>query len=246
MRGIALILTLLAGIVASAQELREPAAKQTGGGPGTVQPSEASPSSGSELLAVPEPEVSFGVYAKPVGAAGTQFTLVLGNNVSRTFKIYAEPSHTLLVAYADNSDGDPREKAWYRDELRGKGGGRMFAPFAPGLRARFEADAAQPSDTHLSLHVFGWYPGEDAPRERVYQVRMPDLRSFGFRMRQLQSDAMICCTKDPDHQNECNTACTKCPTTTVSCCTVNESFNTCGWCKKMKAYCGEVECPGCG
>jgi hypothetical protein len=246
MRRIALILTLLVGVVVSAQELREPATDRAGRGTETVLPSGEARSSTAESPAVSEPEVSFGLYAKPIGSTGTQFTLVLGNNVSRSFEIYAEPSHTLLMAYADNSEGDPREKAWYREELRGKGGGRMFAPFAPGLRARFEADAALPSDTHLNLHVFGWYPGEDAPRERVYQVRMPDLRSFGFRMRQLQSDALICCTKDPDHQNECNTACTKCPSTTVSCCTVNESFNTCGWCRKMKAYCGEVECPGCG
>lgn len=161
-----------------------------------------------------EPDVSFELYGKPSGFR-TLMTLVIGNNISRSVKVYSEPSHTMLVGYVDNAEGDAREKAWYIEEMRGKGGGRMFFPFTPGQRAGFEAEAAPGSDTHLTVHVFGRYPGEEAPRERVYTA-YTDLRAFGFRVRQLKTTALLCCSKDPDHQNECNTGCVKCSDVSIS------------------------------
>lgn len=228
---------LCAVIVGTSLYGQVPSGGDAGSQTATKEP--ASPAIGAD-----EPSLSFGLYGKPSGHR-TTITLMMGNNITRAVKVFSEPSHTLMVAFADTAEKDPRQAAWYRALPTG---GRMLIPFAPGSRANFEAEAVPRSDTHIQVSVFGRFPGEREPQERTYTGYV-NPRKFGFSFRELGIQAIICCEKDPDHPGGyCTSGCARCPagTSSFSCCVTNTEQEQCGWCNKERAYCELVTCPGCG
>ena len=175
-------------------------------------------------------------------------TITVGEGITKAFRIYAEPSHTLLLLAVDATEmSEPRQTLWWRHSIGTDLPSRVAFARVPGLVGKtlnLQSRSYPQSDTHLDIYVYGvWPDGEE--RDALFghfYVKRPF--SFSYKIGRdpgtMSTLDLFCCGTPPSGcTGDCTTSCK--PQDIHSCCEKTEA--PCGNCGKTYAQCGW--CPFC-
>lgn len=206
------------------------------------------------------PAYAFSVAAQPgENREVNHIRLAVGVGGIHAIRVYSEPSHTLLAAFVDLGDGDFSRQPWFAGLLPPKTRQVLVASLKAGMKGTLQAPLPAAGDTHLVIHTRRPNGNGGPASDDTLKVTVPDLRHFGFALEAYPTSepppgvaasdvkAMVwmrykfrCGIEDG-----CGTAEFLCAVNEATCCWVKEEYDTCGWCGRMRGYCGTTNCPGC-
>ena len=206
-----------------------------------VTVSAQSPSASVEPPVGETPFAFFAMGARSAEGTSLNIQLQVVSGEPFAIRIFSEPSHTLLAAFADNSSGDPRQATWFHDVFPAPVP-LMRVPLTAGSKALQQARSAPVADKKLSFHMYGIWPGEQSPRDGVINV-ITNPNDFRFTLKQYSVTGMICCDIAPD---QCGGGCLFCGrgVDTYRCCKFHTNSG-CGWCNDVHTECSADPCPEC-
>lgn len=191
---------------------------------------------GQEQSPADEQEIAFELTGAPSASGrSANVKLEITNGTVKAFRVFAEPSHTLVAAFVDNSEGDPKVTAWYARLALPQGATIAMLPLQAGVRVNAQGKRPDPNDQKLALHIYGIWPGETEARDGVINVRI-NTDTFHFAIHQVHNRIQICC-----NGGDCGGNCRFCPGGDVRCCLENG----CSFCGQAVAGCSSDPCPHC-
>ena len=173
----------------------------------------------------------------------TKVAVSIGVGGMLAVRVYSEPSHTLLAAFVDSSDGEFAAQPWFACLLPPRASQAMMASLSSGMKGSVQGPIAPSTDTHLMLHTLRAGTDGKPPTDELFKVTTPDLRNFAFTLEALDGataqSAMPAAansrlgTPAPNvnlpyrftcgFDSGCSTATISCPTNSASCCWSKEN-----------------------
>jgi hypothetical protein len=213
------------------------------------------------LAGEPLPAYAFSLRAQPAeNPQINNVTVTIAVGGMHAIRVYSEPSHTLLAAFINSGDGDDfARQPWFAGLLPPRTRQAMAASLHSGMKGSVQAPLPAAGDSHLVIHTLRPAEGGAPASDDTFKVTVPDLRHFGFSLEAFPSSAPPQGAKAGDVKamvyfryrfrcgidEGCGTATVLCAVNEATCCWTKDDFESCGWCGRMKGYCGTVTCDGC-
>jgi hypothetical protein len=187
----------------------------------------------------------------------TAITLKMTQGHAYAVLVFSEPSHTPLVAFVDNLNGEPSEQPWFAG-LIPPGTPGMFLNLSNGVQGTARGLVAPVGDTYLTVNTLV----DHEAGVRTNTVRMNiNPRSFGFGIGWERPKETEAATQDgggpisggswitcfEGDGGGCNYAKAYCSQNSGTCCRETQ-IPGCGWCGRLMVQCGTSpncnSCPG--
>jgi hypothetical protein len=183
-----------------------------------------------------EVPVAFEITGSPSASGrSTNLRLEVTSGDITALRVYSEPSHTLIAAFLDNSDGEEASTRRAASFRFAKTDMIASMPLHAGTKVSTQGRRPASGDVKLALLIRSRYAGETEDTEREANVRT-NLDSFHFGFKQFASFGQICC-----NGGDCGGNCRFCAGNNYACCLENG----CTFCGAATAYCSSDPCPHC-
>jgi hypothetical protein len=184
----------------------------------------------------------------------TVLNLAIDRGQPKAVLLYAEPSHTLIAAFLDNTDGEPAEQAWF-DGLLPAHATQMHASLTAGLKGTVTRGMRPAQDDqYLAVHTL--IDQDGAIIDDTFRVNT-NIRDFNFVLAleppQVQASGQMQSEQIPAQHTftcvmgdggSCGTAKATCSQNAATCCYKSEPAG-CGWCGRAVVQCGDGPCNTC-
>jgi hypothetical protein len=179
----------------------------------------------------------------------------------KAFRLYAEPSHTLLGVYLNNSDGAPESQPWFAGVVPPGANQIIQVSLREGTKALLQGPRPLLTDTHI--HIFTVYETANghiatdlfrlATRVSDFQFGLeilpkPETTSARDAVRTESNPGGIIhkITCGSLETGSCQYSVANCTSEGVGrCCWTTDPTTSCGWCGKVKADCLTTPCGEC-
>lgn len=188
----------------------------------------------------------------------TAISLKMTQGHAHAVLIFSEPSHTALVAFVDNLNGEPSEQPWFAGLIPSRTPG-MFLNLSNGVQGTARGLVAPEDDTYLTVNTLVDHEG--GVRTNTFRVNMnPQKFNFGLGWERpllpeagaIQSEtgpigggSWFTCFEGEG--GGCNYAKAYCSENAGTCCR-DTQIPGCGWCGRLIVQCGASPncntCPG--
>lgn len=207
-----------------------------------------------------EPLFSFHVEGSPSASSRyTNLTLKIQGGAPKAIRFYSEPSHTLLAAFLDNSEGHAESQSWFEGVVPAGAQQVVQMPLLPGSEISFQGP--RPPSADIAIHVHTRFrDAENSATDELFKMTV-NVLNFNFGLEAYpraarSADRRIANEEDgPTYTVRCGPADgSTCEFATASCagdsnvgrcCWETRPESGCGWCGKRVAECLPDPCPNC-